>query len=109
MRLAWFKDPDNIVYADAAQFTDNFEKETGIDNLQAKIEAFYANPDPEGLQLIGRKRTSIKLFIPDLVFDEHIEMGENVWVYLGENYECYCLYNIGDSTLHEPEKCSCMG
>ena len=34
MRLAWFKDPDNIVYADAAEFTSNFEKETGIDNLQ---------------------------------------------------------------------------
>ena len=110
MRLAWFKDPDNIVYADAEQFMDNFAKETGIDSLREKVEAFYADPDPDGIQLTGKKRTSIKVFIPDLVFDEHIEMGENVWIYLGENYEAYCLYNIGDGTLHkEPEKCNCEG
>ncbi len=95
MRLAWFKDPDNIVYADAEQFMDNFSKETGIEDLKQQIEEFYANPTKEGLQLKGVKRTSVKIFIPDLVFDEHIEMGENVWLYMGENYECYCLYNIG--------------
>lgn len=95
MRLSWFKNPDNIVYADAEEFMDNFSKETGIEDLRQQIEAFYANPTKEGLQLKGVKRTAVKVFIPDLVFDEHIEMGENVWLYMGENYECYCLYNIG--------------
>ena len=30
--------------------------------------------------------------IPDLVFQEHIEMGENVWIYMGELCPAYCLY-----------------
>ncbi len=95
MRLAWFKNPDNVVYADAEEFMDNFSRETGIEDLRQQIEAFHAHPTKEGLQLKGVKRTAVKIFIPDMVFDEHIEMGENVWLYMGENYECYCLYNIG--------------
>uniref|UniRef100_UPI002F4260EA hypothetical protein n=1 Tax=Aminipila sp. TaxID=2060095 RepID=UPI002F4260EA len=66
--------------------------ETGISNLEEKIEEFKKCPTPEGVTVIGRKRTSIKLFIPNLTFKEEIEMGENVWVYMGENYESYCLY-----------------
>lgn len=93
MNVNWFKNPDNVVYADIAEFVDNFEKETGISGLKEKIEAFEQNPVKEGVILKGRKRTSIKLFVPDLTFDEHIDMGENVWVYMGENYECYCLYH----------------
>ncbi len=95
--VKWFKDPDNIVYADFNEFADNFGKEIGVENLREKIEAFAANPTDEGQVITGVKRTSIKLFIPDRVFDEHIEMGENVWVYMGESYEAYCLYglNIG--------------
>lgn len=96
MNVNWFKNPDHVVYADAQEFVDNFAKETGISDLKKKIEDFEANPEPDGVILKGRKRTSIKLFIPDMVFDEHIDMGENVWVYMGENYECYCLYNISD-------------
>ena len=93
MHVNWFKNPDHVVYADIGEFVDNFEKETGIDNLKEKIATFEANPVKEGVILKGRKRTSIKLFIPDMTFDEHIDMGENVWVYMGENYECYCLYH----------------
>lgn len=93
MHVNWFKNPDHVVYADIGEFVDNFEKETGIDNLKEKIAAFEASPVKEGVILKGRKRTSIKLFIPDMTFDEHIDMGENVWVYMGENYECYCLYH----------------
>lgn len=97
MNLNWFKNPDNVVYADIGEFTDNFSKETGISNLRDEIERFEADPVKEGIVLKGRRRTSIKLFIPDMLFDEHIEMGENVWVYMGENYECYCLYRSEQS------------
>ncbi len=83
MNLSWFKNPNNVVYANVDEFVDNFSKETGIENLRQKIEEFDAYPTKEGLVLKGKKRTSIKLFIPDLVFDEHIEMGENVWIYMG--------------------------
>ena len=92
IKKAWFENPDNVVYADIDEFADNFGKETGIDNLREKIEAFRADPVKEGINLKGRKRTSLKLFIPNMYFDDKIEMGDTVWAYMGENYECYCLY-----------------
>ena len=67
MHVNWFKNPDHVVYADIGEFVDNFEKETGIDNLKEKIAAFEASPVKEGVILKGRKRTSIKLFIPDMI------------------------------------------
>ncbi len=94
MRLNWFKDPDNIVYADINEFAENFGNEIGVENLRAKLEAFAANPTDEGMTITGTKRTSVKVFIPDRVFPEHIEMGENVWIYMGESYECYCIYGL---------------
>lgn len=92
MNVNWFKNPDNIVYANIDEFVPNFENETGIENLRKKIDEFKKNPVKEGITLVGRKRTSVKLIIPNLTFDEKLEMGDNVWIYLGENYECYCLY-----------------
>lgn len=92
MNINWFKNQDNIVFADTKEFVGNFEKETGISNLAQKIENFKNAPSAEGETIIGKKRTSIKLLIPNLTFNQTIEMGENVWVYLGENYESYCLY-----------------
>lgn len=94
MKLIEFKNPDKIVYADINEFAGNFGKETGITDLREKIEAFKAKPTKEGEVLKGTKRTAIRLLIPDLYFDgeEKIEMGDTVWVYLGELYEIYCLY-----------------
>lgn len=92
MRVKWFENPDNIVYVDIEQFADNFGKETGISNLRGKIEDFRANPKPEGVTLTGVKRTAVKLFIPDLVFDKHLDMGETVWLFMGEMYPAYCIY-----------------
>ena len=100
MNLSWFKNPDNVVFADADTFIKDFGEEAGIENLRKKLEDFHKNPTKEGLQLIGKKRTSMKAFIPDLVFDEHIEMGDKVWIYMGENYECYCLHNLGEQVFH---------
>jgi len=81
-----------VVYADIDEFAGNFEKETGIYNLRGKIEEFRNNPTKDGVNLKGLKRTSLKVFIPNMYFDEPMEMGDTVWVYMGENYECYCLY-----------------
>lgn len=92
MRIAEFKDPDRIVYADINQFADNFGKEVGISDLRAKIEEFRSNPCRDGQVLSGVKRTTLRLLIPNEYFDEKIEMGETVWVYMGELYEIYCLY-----------------
>ena len=92
MRVEWFENQDNVVYANIDEFADNFGKETGISDLRSKIEEFRANPVKEGLILRGKKRSALKLFIPDMVFDKHIDMGESVWVYIGESYPAYCLY-----------------
>ena len=47
-----------------------------------------------GCQLRGGKQhpEKYRLFIPDLLFDTHIEMGENVVLYRGDMAECYVLY-----------------
>ncbi len=92
MNVNWFKNPDNVVYADTKEFIPNFEKETGITGLEEAVKELKEHPDAEGKVVVGKKRTSAKLMIPNLTFGEEIEMGENVWVYMGENYECYCLY-----------------
>ena len=95
MRFQWFQDPDNVVYADVNEFAEHFGKETGVENFREKLDAFREEPVKEGVILKGKKRTSMKLFIPDLYFadkKEKLEMGDTVWVYLGEYYPCYCVY-----------------
>lgn len=93
MRVAWFENPDNIVYVDVNEFTENFAKETGIGELRAKIEDFKKNPVKGGVILRGTKRTALKLFIPDLEFENHsLDMGDTVWIFIGETYPAYCLY-----------------
>lgn len=92
MNINWFKNPENVIYAAGEEFISNFAKETGISDLKDQIEVFRNNPSPEGKTVRGKRRTSLKLMVPNLVFEETLEMGENVWVYMGDNYACYCLY-----------------
>ncbi|MCQ2554305.1 MAG: hypothetical protein MJ171_01465 [Clostridia bacterium] len=94
MREAWFRKPENIVYVTAEQFADNFGKEVGINNLWEKIEELRANPTEEGIVLRGKNRATIRLFIPNKVFSEPIIMGENVFVFAGEMYPAYCVYEL---------------
>lgn len=49
-------------------------------------------PHTSGRTIKGPKRTSGRLFVPDLTFGEHIEMGENIFFYMGEMQECYVIY-----------------
>lgn len=92
MNIQWFKNPDNIVYAETDKVVPALSKETGISDLGNKLKSFQRNPSPEGLTLRGTKRVSVKLFIPNQTFDEKLEMGDNVWIYMGETRECYCVY-----------------
>ena len=59
MRVEWFENQDNVVYANIDEFADNFGKETGISDLRSKIEEFRANPVKEGLILRDRKSTRL--------------------------------------------------
>lgn len=58
---------------------------------EAGKRALQRQPSAEGYSVKGR-RTMARLFIPDLVFPEHIEMGENIFLYFGDMTECYVLY-----------------
>ncbi len=92
MNINWFRNPDHVVYTTVEQFADNFGKETGIDDLKGEIERFRLDPEEVEKNLKGKRRTSLKLFRPNRVFDEQLDMGDEVWVYLGENYQSYCIY-----------------
>ena len=56
------------------------------------MEAFRKEPSPEGENIKGRKRPTLKLMIPNLTFSEPVDMGENVWIYMGDLCPAYCLY-----------------
>lgn len=68
------------------------EKTLRFPGLQEAAEALRDNPNPEGYTIKGPKRTCGRLFVPDLTFGKHIEMGENVFFYMGEMAECYVIY-----------------
>lgn len=92
MNITWFKDPDNVVYCKEAEVLPRLSKELGIPDLGARVAAFRAAPTAEGVNVKGLKRTTLKLFVPNLAFGEPMEMGENVWLYMGELCPAYCLY-----------------
>ena len=63
---------------------------SGLNTLDGK--AIHTSEFIEKLRAEEEERTESKVFIPNKVFDEEIEMGDSVWVYMGENYEAYCIY-----------------
>ena len=60
--------------------------------LEEAANELRQHPTAEGFTIKGPKRTSGRLFVPDLTFGEHIEMGENIFFYMGEMQECYVIY-----------------
>lgn len=67
------------------------ESRLKLPGLKEAAERLHRQPSAEGYSVKGR-RTMARLFIPDLVFPEHIEMGENIFLYFGDITECYVLY-----------------
>ena len=88
MNVAWFKNPDHVAYCKEEEILPKLSRELGINDL----EAFRKEPSPEGENIKGRKRTTLKLMIPNLTFSEPVDMGENVWIYMGDLCPAYCLY-----------------
>jgi len=100
MNINWFRDPDNVVCVDVNVFSDVFSKKIAIENLREKLEDFRRNPIKEGKVIKGNERNCIKLMVPNLTFGQPIENGEKVWVYLGENYDSFCLNWPREKVLH---------
>ena len=92
MRVSWFKNEDHLVYINGETQLEPLERALRFPGLTEAAEALRAHPIPEGYTIKGPKRTSGRLFVPDLVFDEHIQMGENIFFYMGEMAECYVIY-----------------
>ena len=68
------------------------ERQLKFPGLVEAATKLHEEPNSEGYSIKGVRRTMARLFIPDRVFDEHIEMGENVFLYLGEMNECYVIF-----------------
>ena len=98
LRLDWLKQDENVSYVDANTFIPNYAKETGIPDLLRQIIEFVESPVKEGKTIIGTRHTSLRLFIPNLMFDEHIDMGENPWLYSGDMYPAYCIYGLPEKS-----------
>ncbi len=96
LSLNWLKDENNVVYAKQSDIVPILSRDLRIPDLEQRIEAFRESPEKEGVIVKGNKRSSVRLFIPDLLFDEHIEMGESVWLYIGEMYPAYCIFQPWD-------------
>ena len=95
LSMQWLQNQDHIVYTKVDEFAGHFGMEMGIDDFRQKLEDFKANPVKEGIQLKGKKRSTFKMFIPDLYFEEKeekLDMGDSVWIYFGDLYSCYCVY-----------------
>ena len=105
MNVAWFKNPDHVAYCKEEEILPKLSRELGINDLALmgayraaaadlaqRVEAFRKEPSPEGENIKGRKRTTLKLMIPNLTFSEPVDMGENVWIYMGDLCPAYCLY-----------------
>ena len=94
MNMQWLQDEDNLVYINAEKDLHRLEVQLQLPGLEEAASALHANPTKEGLTLRGPRRTTARLFIPDLLFGTHIEMGENIFLYRGEMVECYVIYWI---------------
>ncbi|PWM44980.1 MAG: hypothetical protein DBX62_09290 [Clostridia bacterium] len=92
MNINWFQDPDHLVYINAEKSLGELEKRLKLPGLCEAANALHADPNDVGYTLKGPKRTCGRLFIPDLTFKRHIEMGENIFLFLGEMTECYVIF-----------------
>lgn len=97
MNINWLQDEDNLVYINAEKDLDRLEVQLQLPGLAEAAKALRDDPTKEGLTLRGPRRTTARLFIPDLLFGRHIEMGENIFLFRGEMAECYVLYWIRDA------------
>ena len=95
LNLTWIKNPDHVSYCKENEVLPRLARELGIADLAQQVEEFRTHPTAEGVNLKGKKRTTLKLFIPNLTFPEPVEMGENVWIYMGSCAPACCLFTLG--------------
>ena len=92
MRINWFKDENNLVYINGATQLAELERTLHFPGLEEAAKEMRKHPTQEGFTINVHCRTSGRLFVPDLAFGEHIQMGENIFFFMGEMQECYVIY-----------------
>lgn len=92
LTLQWLKNVDHVVYGKEDETIPLLSRNLKMPDLGEKIRQFRENPVKEGIVLKGGNRSSVRVFIPDLYFEERLDMGENVWLYQGDLLPAYCLY-----------------
>ena len=66
MRINWFKDENNLIYINGATQLAELEKTLHFPGLEEAANALRQHPTAEGFTIKGPKRTSGRLFVPDL-------------------------------------------
>ena len=119
LNLTWIKNPDHVSYCKENEVLPRLARELGIADLAQQVEerlkdckanltvavmgcavnglgeareADIGIAGGDGCAILFQKGTTLKLFIPNLTFPEPVEMGENVWIYMGELCPAYCLF-----------------
>lgn len=97
LNLTWIKNPDHVSYCKENEVLPRLARELGIADLAQQVEEFRTHPTAEGVNLKGKKRTTLKLFIPNLTFPEPVEDGgERVDLYGGAVPRLLSVYPLGD-------------
>ncbi len=94
MNIQWLQDENNLVYINAEKDLHRLEVQLQLPGLEEAATELHNHPTKEGLTLKGPRRTTARLFIPDLLYGKKIEMGENIFLFMGEMSECYVIYWI---------------
>ena len=79
MHINWFKDENHLVYINGETQLAELEQTLHFPGLAEAANELRRHPTAEGFTIKGPKRTSGRLFVPDLAFGEHIQ-------------ECYVIY-----------------
>ena len=92
LNQGWFRNQNNVVCCRKEEVLPKLARELAIPDLSPTSGGIPEDTHSGRLNISGRKRTTLKLLIPNLTFSEPIDMGENVWIYMGELCPAYCLY-----------------
>ena len=82
LNLTWIKNPDHVSYCKENEVLPRLARELGIADLAQQVEEFRTHPTAEGVNLKGKKRTTLKLFIPNLTFRSRWRWGRtcgSIW------------------------------
>ena len=92
LNLTWIKNPDHVSYCKENEVLPRLARELGIADLAQQVEEFRTHPTAEGVNLKGKKRTTLKLFIPACASGSRVR---RTWIYMGGCTPPTSVYPLG--------------